>query len=181
MQTGPLSVTATSPQSGCPAKTRCRKRAEFNLELARMEFQKPPLLSDEEIGEVLAKADHLQKWAEEINQYALEQALAGKHFEGWKLVEGRSIRKYADETKVASTLMAAGFDEAMLYQRKLNGITEMEKLVGKKKLAATLGDLLIKPAGKPVLVPESDKREAINTTEAAKADFTNTDDEIASF
>lgn len=165
----------------CPAKTRCRKRAEFNLELARMEFQKPPLLSDEEIGEVLAKADHLQKWAEEVNQYALEQALAGKHFEGWKLVEGRSIRKYADETKVASTLMAAGFDEAMLYQRKLNGITEMEKLVGKKKLAATLGDLLIKPAGKPVLVPESDKREAINTTEAAKADFTNTDDEIASF
>ena len=135
----------------------------------------------EEIGEVLAKADHLQKWAEEVNQYALEQALAGKHFEGWKLVEGRSIRKYADETKVASTLMAAGFDEAMIYQRKLNGITEMEKLVGKKKLAATLGDLLIKPAGKPVLVPESDKREAINTTEAAKADFTNTDDEIASF
>ena len=165
----------------CPAKARCRKRAEFNLDLARMEFQKPPLLSDEEIGEVLAKADHLQKWAEEVNQYALEQALAGKHFEGWKLVEGRSIRKYADETKVASTLMAAGFDEAMLYQRKLNGITEMEKLVGKKKLAATLGDLLIKPAGKPVLVPESDKREAINTTEAAKADFTTGDDEVAPF
>ena len=165
----------------CPAKARCRKRAEFNLDLARMEFQKPPLLSNEEIGEVLAKADHLQKWAEEVNQYALEQALAGKHFEGWKLVEGRSIRKYADETKVASTLMAAGFDEAMLYQRKLNGITEMEKLVGKKKLAATLGDLLIKPAGKPVLVPESDKREAINTTEAAKADFTTGDDEVAPF
>ena len=165
----------------CPAKARCRKRAEFNLDLARMEFQKPPLLSDEEIGEVLAKADHLQKWAEEVNQYALEQALAGKHFEGWKLVEGRSIRKYADETKVASTLMAAGFDEAMLYQRKLNGITEMEKLVGKKKLAATLGDLLIKPAGKPVLVPESDKREAINTTEAAKADFTTGNDEDVPF
>lgn len=165
----------------CPAKTRCRKRAEFNLELARLEFQKPPLLSDEEIAEVLAKADHLQKWAEEVSQYALEQALAGRHFEGYKLVEGRSIRKYADDIKVAEKLMAAGFDEAMLYQRKLYGITEMEKLVGKKKLAATLGDLLIKPQGKPVLVPESDKRQAINTTEAAKADFTTGDDEVAPF
>ena len=165
----------------CPAKFRCRKRAEFNLELARMEFQKPPLLSNEEIGEVLAKADHLKKWAEEVSEYALEQALAGEHFDGWKLVEGRSNRKYADEIQVADKLKAAGFDEAMLYQRKLYGITEMEKLVGKKKLAATLGDLLIKPAGKPVLVPESDKREAINTTEAAKADFTTGDDEVAPF
>lgn len=155
----------------CPAKARCRKRAEFNLELARMEFQRPPLLSDEEIGEVLTKAEHLKKWAEEVSEYALTEALSGKHFDGWKLIEGRSIRKYADEVKVAETLKAAGFDEAMLYQRKLYGITDMEKLVGKKKLAATLGDLLIKPQGKPVLVPESDKRQAINTTEAAKADF----------
>lgn len=155
----------------CPAKARCRKRAEFNLELARMEFQRPPLLSDEEIGEVLTKAEHLKKWTEEVSEYALTEALSGKHFDGWKLVEGRSIRKYADEVKVAETLKAAGFDEAMLYQRKLYGITDMEKLVGKKKLAATLGDLLIKPQGKPVLVPESDKRQAINTTEAAKADF----------
>ena len=165
----------------CPAKARCRKRAEFNLDLARMEFQKPPLLSSEEIGEVLAKAEHLKKWAEEVSAYALEQALAGEHYDGWKLVEGRSNRKYADKIQVADKLKAAGFDEAMLYQRKLYGITEMEKLVGKKKLAATLGDLLIKPAGKPVLVPESDKREAINTTEAAQADFTTGDDEVAPF
>lgn len=122
----------------CPAKARCRKRAEFNLDLARMEFQKPPLLSSEEIGEVLAKAEHLKKWAEEVSAYALEQALAGEHYDGWKLVEGRSNRKYADEIQVADKLKAAGFDEAMLYQRKLYGITEMEKLVGKKKLAATL-------------------------------------------
>ena len=77
---------------------------------------------------------------------------------------------------MAETLVAAGYDEAMLYERKLYGITAMEKLVGKKKLTTTLGDLIIKPAGKPVLVPESDKREAINTTEAAKSDFDNTED-----
>lgn len=156
----------------CPAKAICRERAEANLELARHDFKKPALLTDEEIGEVLRQADELQKWAADISSYALEQALAGKQYDGWKLVEGRSIRKYADEIKVADTLKAAGFDEALLYERKLNGITNMEKLVGKKKLTELLGDLLVKPAGKPVLVPESDKRDAINTTEAAKADFT---------
>ena len=155
----------------CPAKAICRERAEANLELARHDFKKPALLTDEEIGEVLRQADELQKWAADISSYALEQALAGKQYDGWKLVEGRSIRKYADEIKVADTLRAAGYDEALLYERKLNGITNMEKLVGKKKLTKLLGNLLVKPAGKPVLVPESDKREAINTTEAAKTDF----------
>lgn len=159
----------------CPAKAVCRKRAEYNLELAKDEFKAPPLLTDEEIGEVLERAESIKKWTEDIQAWALEQALAGKHFDGWKLVEGRSIRKYADDIKVAEALVAAGYDEALLYERKLYGITAMEKLVGKKKLTATLGDLLIKPAGKPVLVPESDKREAINTTEAAQADFENTE------
>ncbi len=157
----------------CPAKAICRARAEANLELAKHDFKKPALLMDEEIGEILKQAEELGRWVADVNTYALEQALAGKQYEGWKLVEGRSIRKYADEIKVADTLRAAGYDDAMLYERKLNGITNMEKLVGKKKLAEILGDLLVKPAGKPVLVPESDKREAINTTEAAKADFAN--------
>lgn len=161
----------------CPAKAICRKRAEYNLEIAKDDLKDPPLLTDEEIGEVLGRADSVKKWVEDIQTYALEQALAGKHYDGWKLVEGRSIRKYADDLKVAEKLVAAGYDEAMLYERKLYGITAMEKIVGKKKLTTTLGDLLIKPAGKPVLVPESDKREAINTTEAAKADFNNTDED----
>ena len=156
----------------CPAKAICRERAEANLELARHDFKKPALLTDEEIGEILRQAEEVQKWVADVSAYALEQALAGKQYDGWKLVEGRSIRKYVDEIKVADTLRAAGYDDAMLYERKLNGITNMEKLVGKKKLTELLGNLLVKPAGKPVLVPESDKREAINTTEAAKADFT---------
>ena len=156
----------------CPAKAICRARAEANLELAKHDFKKPELLTDEEIGDILKQAEELEKWVADVSAYALEQALAGKQYDGWKLVEGRSIRKYADEIKVADTLRAAGYDDAMLYERKLNGITNMEKLVGKKKLTELLGNLLVKPAGKPVLVPESDKREAINTTEAAKADFT---------
>lgn len=159
----------------CPAKAVCRKRAEYNLSIAKDDFRKPPLLSDEEIGEVLRRADELQHWVKDVGDYALEQALAGKQYDGWKLVEGRSVRKYADDLKVAEALTAAGYDEAMLYERKLYGISAMEKIVGKKRLTEMLGDLIMKPAGKPVLVPESDKREAINTAEAAKADFTKED------
>lgn len=157
----------------CPAKAVCRERANANLELARYEFRQPQLLTDEEIGEVLQKADELQKWAADISAYALDQALAGHRFAGWKLVEGRSVRKYADDLQVADALKAAGFDEAMLYERKLYSITAMEKTVGKKRLTEILGDLIIKPQGKPVLVPESDKRDPINTTAAAQADFKN--------
>lgn len=152
----------------CPAKAVCRARAEENLALARMEFRPPALLTPEEIGEVLRKAEDLQKWASDVAAYALDQALEGRHFDGWKVVEGRSVRQYADTLKVAEALKAAGYDEAMLYERKLYGITAMEKFVGKKKLTETLGELIVKPAGKPVLVPESDKRDAINS---AVADF----------
>ena len=155
----------------CPAKAVCRARAEYCLELARDEFKAPALLTTEEIGEVLRRAEAIKKWATDIADYALQQALAGEHYDGWKVVEGRSNRKYADEVKVADTLKKAGFDEAMLYERKLLGLTAMEKLVGKKKLTETLGELIIKPAGKPVLVPESDKRDAISTAEQARADF----------
>ena len=159
----------------CPAKAICRKRAEAQLALARYDFADPDLLSDEEIGEILQKAEELQKWTADVQAYALQGAIDGKHFDGWKLVEGRSVRKYADDLKVSEALQAAGYPEAALYERKLYGITAMEKVVGKKKLTEILGDLIVKPAGKPVLVPETDKREAINTAAAAAADFIQED------
>lgn len=149
----------------CPAKAVCRARAEEQLALAREDFsfEAGPLLTDEEIGEVLAAAEELAKWVKDISDYAYEEAKAGRKFAGWKLVEGRANRKYADDQKVADTLVSAGYDEAMLYERKLYGITAMEKLVGKKRLSEVLGDLIIKPKGKPVLVPESDKRPELNS------------------
>ena len=155
----------------CPAKAVCRARAEANLALARYDFKEPDLLDESEIGEILKKAEELSKWVADIQDYALKQALDGTQYDGWKLVEGRSVRKYADEVKVVDALQKAGYDEAMLYERKLLGLTAMEKLVGKKKLTETLGDLIVKPAGKPVLVPVSDKREAINSAASAAADF----------
>lgn len=155
----------------CPAKARCRTRAQEALSVARDDFREPGLLSEDEIAEVLKKAENVKRWVDDVQAYALAQALDGQQYKGWKLVEGRSVRKYADELKVAEALKGAGFDEALLYERKLYGITAMEKLVGKKKLAETLGELLIKPPGKPVLVPETDKREAISSADAARADF----------
>lgn len=155
----------------CPARAICRKRAEANLELARYDFQPGDLLEPDEIAEILGKVDELTKWAADIEAYALQQALNGEHYDGYKLVEGRSVRKYKDELQVAEKLKAEGFSEAVLYERKLLGITAMEKLVGKKKFTETLGDLVEKPAGKPVLVPESDRRDPINSVASAKEDF----------
>ena len=155
----------------CPAKATCRTRAEKQLELAAYDFQQPPLLQPEEIGDVLRQAEELQKWVADVQAYALEQALAGEHYDGWKLVEGRSVRKYADELKVAEKLRADGWEDAMIYERRLLGLTAMEKLVGKKKLTETLGGLIVKPAGKPVLVPQTDKRPEINAAASAKEDF----------
>ena len=155
----------------CPAKAVCRTRAQKQLELAAYDFRDPDLLSPDEIAEILSCAEELQKWTTDVQAYALEQAVAGEHFIGWKLVEGRSVRKYADDLKVAEALQAAGYAEAALYERKLYGVTAMEKIVGKKKLAEVLGDLIVRPAGKPVLVPESDKRDAISTAVSAAEDF----------
>ena len=157
----------------CPARVICRTRAEANLELARYDFKRGDLLDPDEIAEILGKVDELTKWASDIQGYALQQAMDGTHYDGWKVVEGRSNRKYKDELLVAEALHKEGYKDAVLYTRKLLGITDMEKLVGKKKLAEICKDLIEKPAGKPTLVPESDKREPINSAAQAAADFSD--------
>ena len=149
----------------CKVKATCRKRAEYNLELAKYDFEMPATLDDTEIAAILEKVDEMISWGNDIKDYALQQAQSGVHFEGWKIVEGRSNRKYTDENAVADTVKDAGFDP---YEKKLLGITAMSTLLGKKKFEELLGGLIYKPPGKPTLVPESDKRPAMNT---AKDDF----------
>jgi hypothetical protein len=156
----------------CKARFTCRTRAEANLELAKFDFKNPPLLSIEEIAEVLGKAENLQKWVTDVKDFALNQAEKhGVKFPGWKLVEGRSNQKYTDENAVAKTLTTAGYKEEVIYIKSLLGITAMEKNIGKKQFNSLLNELIIKPAGKPTLVPVSDKRPEINSTDSAKADF----------
>lgn len=153
----------------CKARFTCRARAEEYLKLAQMEFAEPALLSDEEIAEVLLKADALKKWAEEIYAYAQNEAVVNhRQWPGFKLVLGRSNRKYTDEGEVAEAAKKAGFTD--IYKTSLIGITEMEKLMGKQVFHEILGNLVYKPDGKVTLVPESDKREAVKTA-TAEADF----------
>ena len=144
----------------CKAKAVCRKRAEYNLELARYDFEMPATLEDDEIAAILIKADELAAWAADVKEFALQQALSGVKYDGFKIVEGRSNRKYTDEGAVADTVKKAGYDP---YEPKLLGITALEKLLGRKKFAEILNGLVEKPQGKPALVPESDKRPPMNT------------------
>ena len=155
----------------CKAKVECRERAEANLELAKYEFAKPPLLEDEEIADILGKVDALTAWADDVKEYALQQAVGGKKWTGWKLVEGRSNRRYTNEDRVAATVENAGFDP---YERNVLGITAMQKLLGKTRFEKLLAPYIEKPQGKPTLVPESDKRPAYDPArqiERAKTDF----------
>ena len=158
----------------CKAAVKCRARAEEKLALARYEFAKPPLLTDEEIEDILSRLDDLTKWANEIAAYAQDAAIHhGKQWNGFKLVEGRSIRKYSDESAVVAAATAAGYRD--IFKKSLIPITEMEKLMGKKTFTEVLGGLVIKPQGKPTLVPASDKRPAIHT--GANHDFSEITEE----
>ncbi|MDR6939424.1 DUF2800 domain-containing protein [Arcanobacterium hippocoleae] len=153
----------------CKLTPTCRARAEANLALAKLEFAPPAELSDAEIADVLAKIPNLKSWASDVEAYALSKAVnQGVVFDGFKVVAGRSVRKYTSETDVAAAAEAAGYRD--IYDRKLITLTAMEKLMGKPAFNEILGDLVTKPAGKPTLVPASDKRPALDLV-SATTDF----------
>lgn len=149
----------------CKLAPTCRTRAEANLALAKHEFAPPAELDDDEIAAVLVQLPQLKAWATDVEAYTLSLAVnQGKTWPGFKLVEGRSIRKYADEAAVAQAAEAAGVD---VWDRKLKSITALEKQLGKKRFSDLLGDLVVKPAGKPALIPVSDKRPALTLGDPA--------------
>lgn len=145
----------------CKVKAVCRKRAEYNLELACYDFEMPESLEDDEIEVILAKADELVSWVNDIKEYALQQAVSGKKWKDWKLVEGRSNRKYVNDKAVAEKIESAGYDP---YEKKVIGITAMTKMLGKTKFEELLSGLIEKSQGKPTLVPMSDKCPAMKNT-----------------
>ena len=120
----------------------------------------PATSEDEEIAAIRVKADELAAWAADVKEFALQQALSGVKYAGFKIVEGRSNRKYTDDDAVAKAVEDAGYEP---YEKRLLGITAMSQALGRKKFEELLGGLVYKPPGKPVLVPESDKRPAMNT------------------
>lgn len=150
----------------CKITPTCRARAEANLQLAKLEFAPPAELTDVEIADVLTRIPQLKTWASDVEAYALSKAVnQGVVFEGFKLVAGRSVRKYTSEKDVAAAAEAAGYRD--IWDRKLITLTAMEKLMGKPAFNEILGDLVTKPAGKPTLVPASDKRPALDLVSAA--------------
>lgn len=144
----------------CKAKAVCRARAEslLSLEEPKARTDKDDMLTDEEIGDILLRAVMLDSWVGSLQEYARERLLDGGKIPGWKLVEGRSVRTISDTEKAFTELESAGFDGDLLYERKPLGLTALEKLCGKKKLTELIGGYITKPAGRPTLVPESDKR-----------------------
>lgn len=148
----------------CRAKEQCKARADKNLKL----FDEAPdilLITPEDAGKILEKSADIKIWLTDLENLVMTSLFKGEIIEGWKLVEGRSNRKYTDEEKVAEAMKSAGYDEALLYERSLIGITAMEKAFGKKNVGEILKDLICKPQGKPTLAPASDKRQEFKPAE----------------
>lgn len=147
----------------CKVRRNCRALAKHQLELAKYEFAEPALLSDEEIADVLSRVDDLITWANAVREFALSEALRGHAYPGFKVVPGRAYRRFTDDAEVAARVSGIGKDP---WEKKLLGVTALEKLLGKKQFSSLLSDLVIRPEGKPTLVPDSDKREALFSAEA---------------
>ena len=157
----------------CKIKAKCKAYADEQLKLARYDFQEGPYLEDGDIADILKQAKTFKNWLKAVEEFALDQAVNhGQEYPGFKLVEGRSNRQYSDPDKVHKTLLKEGYEEDKLFKPKeLFGITAMEKLLGRKTFNELLSSLIIKPPGKPTLVPKNDKRPAWNSVDQARKDF----------
>ncbi|KQY87059.1 hypothetical protein ASD24_26645 [Paenibacillus sp. Root52] len=158
----------------CKVKGNCRARSDANMAAIAYEFQDPALLDLDEIGAILPIAEQLQSWAKDVQSYAFDQAKTGQRIPGWKLVEGRSNRAISDKDVAWKVFEQATLEaDKYLKPRELHGIGELEKRIGKKELSVLIGDLIVKPQGKPVLVVETDRRPELNSvdTDFAGEDF----------
>lgn len=133
----------------------------------------PPILSDAEVGKLLTEAAGLIKWYEDLQTYAVGALLAGEEIPGWKVVAGKSNRAFRNTDEAIQAVIALGYDEALLYERKPKTLTEIEKLLGKKSFEEAMSDHVVKPMGKPTLAPASDKREPYQTAAADFKDVAN--------
>lgn len=154
----------------CKVKPICRAVMDYNLEIAKHDFKQPEEVSIEELAGILDRADMFTDWLSSVKSYLMDTALSGKFVPGYKLVEGRSNRRWADEEKVKQILEEDGYPQEEFLKMSLEGITKIEKLVGKDEFNTKFGDAVIKPQGSPTLVPLSDRRPAMGLAQA-KEDF----------
>ena len=155
----------------CAIRGSCRARAEANLEAARMDFRKPPELTDDEVAEALTLGQRLKAWLTDLEEYALSACLDGREILGFKAVEGRSVRAWTDADAAFAAAKAAGVPEEMLYERKPVTLAALEKIMGKKPFAEALAGFVVTPPGKPTLAKADDKRQAITNKPDVEDDF----------
>lgn len=161
----------------CRAKAKCRTRNdEYTATVTALEAfaeARPPLITNEELGAILRRAVPIAAWVKDLQEFALAAILNGEAVPGWKAIEGRSNRQFADVDAAFKALMEAGYEEALLYKREPITLTAVETLTGKKKFTELLGPFVTKPQGKPTLADETDKREPFKQTPTAAEVFTN--------
>lgn len=163
----------------CRGRAQCKARADINTALEEFKNCVPEakaqpgdnILTNAEIGDLLTRGAELVKWYKDLEEYALNVILNGNEISGWKAVAGRSNRTFSNQDEALAAIIAEGYDESLVYERKAKTLTELEKLMGKAEFAEKIGQFVIKPIGKPALAPISDKREPYNT---AAADFAGT-------
>lgn len=152
----------------CRGRALCRARAEAATHFeanSRTPFEK---LTDGELSDLIKRAEWLKSWYDDLTDYALNAMICGKKIDGYKLVEGRSVRTFDDYDAALDDIEKAGWEQEMLYTRKPKTLTELESMIGKKRFAEIVGRHIVKPMGKPTLAESSDKRKEYST---AAADF----------
>lgn len=157
----------------CSVKAMCNTLAQRNIALAKHEFKEPQLLTEKQLIDVYKQIPMLVDWANSVGEFLFNKALAGEKVEGYKLVEAPSRRRWTNEEDVQAKLKEEGYTEEQFNTVKLKGISDIEKLVGKKNFPALMEGFVIKPQGNPILVPETDKRPEYKSLEQAKQDFGN--------
>ena len=161
------SMTALEDYKDLPIEGLLTDQEKENRAIAENAgFSPGPVLTDDEIGSLLIRAEQLVNWYNDLKDYALSAILDGRAIPGWKAVEGRSVRAWDNADAAFEAIMKAGYEEAMLYDRKPKTLAELEKMIGKKQFAEICGEHVVKPAGKPTLAVETDSRAAYNSAES---------------
>lgn len=155
----------------CRAKKQCKARCEANAALHSATQQDPRLISYEELGRYLSVGQDLESWFKDLKEYALSESLKGENVPGWKAVEGRGSRSFVDGDVAIKTLIDAGIDESILYERKVLTLAQIEKTLGKTEFNTLVGEQVIKNPGKPTLVVDTDKRPRITNQPTAAQVF----------
>lgn len=145
----------------CPVKAQCRKQYEAVVnDFDRYEY--PELLTEDEICDLIEKIDKYKGWLESVNKFVYDEALRGRKWKGYKLVAGRSSRVITDEEAIRQDLLTKKYLEDEIFNIKLKGIGDLEKLVGKKQFSALYGQYVKSKPGNPKLVPDSAPGDEIN-------------------